>query len=85
MIKNTDFNGSVDKNPYKFRHYNISEFSLYVNGRREPSEGLSLDMDYEKMSVMGYRTLSEVSRIHHSNKGLQITPTCTSMATACSC
>jgi hypothetical protein len=27
MIKNTDFNGSVDTNPYKFRHY-ISEYSL---------------------------------------------------------
>jgi hypothetical protein len=27
MIKNSDFNGSVDTNPYKFRHY-ISEFLL---------------------------------------------------------
>jgi hypothetical protein len=48
VIKNTDFNGSVDTNPYKFRHYDISEFSLYVNGRRVPSEGLSLYMDHEK-------------------------------------
>ena len=31
MIKNADFNGSVDTNPYKFRHY-ISEISLNVNG-----------------------------------------------------
>ena len=73
MIKNTDFNGSVDTNPYKFRHYDISEFSLYVNGRRVPCEGLSLDMDHEKTSVMGYRTLFEGSGIHHSNTGLQIT------------
>ena len=73
IIKNTDFNGSVDTNPYKFRHYDISEFSLYVNGRRVPSEGLSLDMDHEKTSVMGYRTLFEGSGIHHSNTGLQIT------------
>jgi xylose isomerase len=48
MIKNTDFNGSEGTNPYKFRHYDISEFSLYVNGRRVPSDGLSLDMDHEK-------------------------------------
>jgi hypothetical protein len=47
MIKNTDFNGSVDTNPYTFRH--ISEFSLYVNGQRLPSEGLSLDMNHEKL------------------------------------
>jgi hypothetical protein len=73
MIRNTDFNGSVDTNPYKFRHYDISEFSLYVKGRRVPSECLSLDMDHEKTSVMAYRTLFEWSGIHHSNTGLQIT------------
>jgi len=73
MIKNTDFNGSAETNPYKFRHYDISEFSLYVNGRRVPSEGLSLDMYHEKTSVMGYRTLFEGSVIHHSSTGLQIT------------
>ena len=47
MIKNSNFNGSVETNTYKFRHY-ISEFSLYTNGRRVPSEGLTLDMDHEK-------------------------------------
>jgi len=28
MIKNSDFNGSLYTNPYKFRHYDISEISL---------------------------------------------------------
>jgi len=37
-----------------------------------PSEGLTLDMDHEKTSVMVYRTLFEGSCIHHSNTGLQI-------------
>ena len=52
MIKNTDVNGSVDTNPYKFRHCDISEITLYVKGRRVPSDGLSLDMDHEKTSVV---------------------------------
>jgi hypothetical protein len=73
MINNADFNGSVDTKPYKFRHYNIGEFSHYVHGNRLPSEGLTLDMDHERTSVMGYRTLFEGSGIHHSNSGLQIT------------
>ena len=73
MIKNSDLNGLVDKNPYKFKHYDFSEFSLYVNGRCVPSEGLSVDMDHEKTSVMMYGTLFERSGIHHSNSGLQIT------------
>jgi hypothetical protein len=37
------------------------------------NEGLSLDMDHDKTSVMGYRTLFDGSGIHHSNTGLQIT------------
>ena len=73
MIKNTDFNGSVDTNSYKIRHYDIIEFSLYVNGRRLPSEGLSLEMDHEQTSVIVYRILFEGSGIDHSNTGLQIT------------
>jgi len=73
MIKNSDFNCSVDTNPYKFRHYDFSNFSVYVNGRRVTSEGLSLDMDHEKTSVMCYRTLFDGSGIQHSNTGLQIT------------
>jgi hypothetical protein len=72
MMKNADFNGSVHTSPYKFRHYD-SEISLYVNGKRVPSEGLTLDMDNGETSVKGYRTLFEVSGIHHSNTGLQIT------------
>jgi len=38
-----------------------------------PSDGLSLDMDHEKISVMGYTTLFEGSGIHNSNSRLQIT------------
>ena len=59
--------------PYKFRHYEMSEFSLYVNGKRVPSEDLTVDMDHENTSVVCDRTLFEGSGIHHSNSGLQIT------------
>ena len=57
MVKNADFVGTVDTNLYKFQHYDISDFSLFVNGKQYPNEGLSLVMDHEKISVMGYRTL----------------------------
>ena len=53
MITNTDFYGSLECNPYKFQHYNISDFSLSVNGKQFPNESLSLGMDHEKTSVMG--------------------------------
>jgi len=63
----------VTTNPYHFRHYDLSSFALNVNGTQVPTEGLSLCMDHEKTSVMGYRKLFEASGIHHSNSGLQIT------------
>jgi len=63
----------MDTNPYKFQHYDISDFSLFVNGKQYTNEGLSLGIDHEKTSVMGYRTLFDGSGIHHSNAGHQIT------------
>ena len=44
-----------------------------MNAKQVPNEGLSLGIDHEKTFVMGYRTLFEVSGIHHSKSGLQIT------------
>jgi hypothetical protein len=73
LVKNRDILGSLDTNTFNFRHYDISHFALYVNGKQIPSEGLHLDAGCEKATVMGYRTLFEASGIRHSNTGLQIT------------
>jgi hypothetical protein len=59
MLKDTDFLGSMVTTAYLFRHYKLTNFTMYVNGKQIPNEGLSLDMDHEKTSVMGYRTLFE--------------------------
>jgi hypothetical protein len=67
MVRNTDFLGTEDSNPIKFRHYDLEHFAMYVSGKQIPSEGLSVDMGHEKTSVMGYRTLFEGSSMHHSN------------------
>jgi len=73
MVKNTDFLSSRNSNPYNLRHYDLTNFTMYVNGRQIPSESLSLSMGHEKTSVKGYATLFEGTGIHHSNLGLQIT------------
>ena len=46
MVKNSDFLGSVNTNPYYLRHYVISYLALHVNGRQITAEGLSLGMDH---------------------------------------
>jgi hypothetical protein len=73
MSKKRDFLCSMDSNPYNFRHYDMTNFSLFVNGKQYPNEGLSMDMSHEKSSVLAYNTLFEGSGIHHSNAALQIT------------
>ena len=71
MVDNWEFLGSLTINPFKFQHFDMSDFTLYVNGRQTPSGGLYLDTSRENGSVMAYRTLSEVFGIRHSNSGLQ--------------
>ena len=63
----------MSTNQFKFRHFELNHFAMYVNGRQVPPEGLTLDMSREKIAIMGYRTLFDGSGIHHSNSGLQIT------------
>jgi hypothetical protein len=46
MVKNTDFLGSIDTNPFYFTHYDLTSFTLFLNGRQIPSESLSLDMSH---------------------------------------
>jgi len=52
MIKNTDILSSMATNPFKFRHYDLDSFALYVKGKQIPSEDLSLRTDHEKTYVM---------------------------------
>jgi hypothetical protein len=72
MVKNKYFLGSVDSNPYNFRHYKLSNFAMYVNGKHVPIEGLYTNFGHEKTSVMAYRTVFKESGIHHSDAGNQI-------------
>jgi hypothetical protein len=73
MVKNKDFLGSVDSNPYNFKHYKLSNFAMYVNGKQIPNEGLSTNFGHEKTTVMTYSTVFKGSGIHHSNASNQIT------------
>ena len=73
MIANNDFFSTINTNPYKFKHFGLRAFVMYVNGREIPSESLSIDPGHGKTTVMGYKTLFEGSGMHHSNSALQVT------------
>ncbi len=73
LLDNLDILGPLCTTPFKFEHFDMTYFTLYVNGRQIPSGGLHLDTEREKGTVMAYRTLFEGSGIRHSNSGLQVT------------
>jgi hypothetical protein len=73
MIKTQDFLGTPNTNPFKFRHYDLSNVVMYVNGIQVPDEGSCLNTGHEKTTAMAYRTLFEGFGNHHANSGLQIT------------
>jgi hypothetical protein len=66
MLKNSDFTGSTNTNPYAFHHFTLNNF-MYVNGRQIPAEGLSLNTANIKTSTMAYQTLFSGLGIHHAN------------------
>ena len=75
VLRNVDFTGSADTNPYIFRHFDLNYFVMYVNGRQVSSEGLSLNTVDAKTFTMAYQTLFRGLGIHHDSTGIQITPT----------
>jgi len=51
MVKDTDYLGLVSTNPYQFRHFDLSYFSLNVNGKYIPTKVLSTNLGHKKTSV----------------------------------
>ena len=59
MIAN-DFFGTINTNPYKFQHFGLPTFVMYVNGRQIPSYSLSIDSGHENTTVKVYKTISRL-------------------------
>ena len=54
LVDNDAFDGSVSKNPYNFKHFDLKEFYLLVNGNSVPTQPVKLDitsMDYHHTYV----------------------------------
>lgn len=75
MVTSKSYNGSRDKNPFNFHHFNLQRFSLSVNGMQIPSQALEFDFLNKNavMSTRGYNTLFNGTGIHYYDKGHQIT------------
>lgn len=76
MVTSKAYNGSRDKNPFNFQHFNLQRFNLSVNGTQIPSQPIEFDFSNKEkgiLSTRGYSTLFSGTGIHYYDKGHQIT------------
>lgn len=74
MVDNDAYNGRRSKNPFNFKHNDITSFHLNVNGVQIPNQPLTFDYsDVNPVSTRGYSSLFRNSGIHYFNTGNLIT------------
>lgn len=75
MIDNESYTGTRTLNPYHFKHNNITQFNLVVNGVQVPSHPFQFDYTSKQppISSRGYLSLFKGTGIHFFDKGHQIT------------
>ena len=68
MMDNDSYNGNYKKNPFNFKHYDLTQIGISVNGEEVPFKPLKLNFD-EKLFVTAYNTLFSGTGKLHGNSG----------------
>ena len=70
MIDNDSCNGNYKKNPFNFKHYNLTQTGISVNGEEVPFKPLKHNFD-EKLFVTAYNTLfSGTGKLHGNSESI---------------
>ena len=67
-MDNDSYNGNYKKNPFNFKHYDLTQTEISVNGEEVPFKPLKLNFD-EKLFVIAYNTLFSGTGKLHGNSG----------------
>jgi hypothetical protein len=71
MVDNDSYSGVYSKNPFNFKHYNISKIGCFVNGQSLPTQPLRLN--FEKNQYLdGYRSLFKATGKINRDEGIDI-------------
>ena len=68
MMDNDSYNGNYKKNPFNFKHCNLTQIGISVNGEEVPFKPLKLNFD-EKLFVTAYNTLFSGTEKLDGNSG----------------
>ena len=72
MVENQAFNGSYDRNPYNFKHFNLTSIKIYVDGQAH-NNIKAIECDFENhQSLAGYLSLFTGSGKYRRDEGLDI-------------
>lgn len=69
MVDNDAYNGKKGKDPFEFKHYNLTSYSLFVNGTPIPNESLVTDFSSGNQFARAYATIFSATGILHSTQG----------------
>lgn len=71
MVEGIAFNGSFNRNPFNFRHFNYNYLALYIDSVQIPSRPLTPDFA-NNLYIRSYYTLFEGSGIYFNDTGNSI-------------
>lgn len=74
MVDTVAYSGKRSRNPYNFKHNQLSSFNLVINGVQHPQQPIILDYSKKPyISTRAYISLFKGIGIHYFDKGHQIT------------
>ena len=56
LVDSDAYNGAYNKNPFNFKHFNLSKVSFSIDGEETPHKAIELDFDKNKF-ILGYYSL----------------------------
>ena len=72
LVDNRAFNGDRERNPFNFKHYNLSEIALYLDGQQQFALK-PIQLDYEHgLYIRGYESLFTGTGKQFKDEGLYI-------------
>lgn len=72
LVRNTAYNGDIDRNPYNFQHFNMNGVSLHINNESLPNEPYRPDFEHG-YAVRLYRDLFDNTGVSHDDCGSILT------------
>lgn len=67
-VDNDAFNGSYEKNPFNFKHFNLTQLKVYMDGQQHYVRPLELNFD-ARQYITGYMSLFSGTGMHYSDEG----------------